>query len=44
VCDILIHYEIPEEKNEIVAVIAKIILLNEIICIWVLDSLYVRKI
>ena len=40
----MIHYkiEIPEEKSEIVAVIAKRIMLNERICIWVLDSLYVR--
>jgi hypothetical protein len=41
----LIHYKIesPGEKSEVVAVIAKRIVLNERIYIWVLDSLYMRK-
>jgi hypothetical protein len=45
-CDMLIHYkiEIPEEKSKVVGMIGKRIVLNDIICILVLDSLYVRKI
>jgi hypothetical protein len=42
----LIHYkiEIPVEKSEVVAVIGKRIVLYERIYVWVLGSLYVRKI
>jgi len=42
----LIHYKtgVPEEKSEVVAMIGRRIVLNERICIWVLDSLYARKI
>jgi hypothetical protein len=41
---IYIKTEIPEGKRDVVAVIAKTILLKERICTWVLDSLYVRKV